>query len=1105
MKRLGILLVIAYVAAIAVLYQLDIRTALEPLYLLPLTNTIFATLIPLLVAILTARAYRGIGLPSLLLTGCGMLAFGLCAAVAGWLIHARDGVNLNVTIYNTGALLGALFQIWGAALSSIQTKAKGGEGRTTVLAYGVIIAFTVLFTFAALQHEIPPFFIPGQGPTPLRQVVLGLAIIFYGLSAGFFLYSYQRLRTSFLYWYSLCLTMFALGLFAFFIQKIVGSPIGWVGRTANYWGSLFALAAVWSITRTRRTRGVAVEEILSSFFAEAEAGYRTLVETATDAIVSCDQQGRIILWNHSATKLFGYGQDEAIGASLLPLIFTADEAAALRGILTSASSVEIEAIRKDGVKVPVEISASVRQLSLGPISTYIMRDISARRAAERESRVQSEVLEAINRILRKSINCNTEQELGALCLDVVQEVTASKISFIGEVHPDGRFYDIAMSNPTWELCRMDDQEGHREPSGGFSIHGIYGPVLSEGESIIANDPSHHPDRIGIPEGHPPLNAFLGVPLIQDGRTVGMIAVGNRDGGYTLEQQRILEQLAPITIEALMRKRAEQASLLSETRFRILSETAGRLLATDNPQAVVDELCRNVMEHLNCDAFFNFLVDEKSGRLKLNACAGIPDAEIAALEWLDYGAAVCGCAAQEGRRIIAEDIPNTPDPRTDLVKSYGIKAYCCHPLFAAGRVIGTLSFGTKTRSHFAPDEIAVMRTVADQVAIAIERIQVREALTKSYDELQTIFDAVPALIFYKDRENRFMRINRAFSAATDMSPEELEGRSLFDLYPREEAQAYWQDDKTVFASGLPKTGIVEPLPTRKGLKWLQTDRIPYRDARGNIVGIIGFSLDITERKRMEEKLRESERRYRTLFANMTEGFALCEPILDEQGFPCDFRFLEVNDTWEKLVQLKREDVLGKPASETVPGIEKERIDIYGRTALTGKPIRFSHYNKRLGRYFDVFCFSPVPGRFALLFHDVTDQKKAEEALRESEEKLRTMTDNSPDAIFLKDRQSRMLMANPATLAIVGKPAAQVLGKTDEEFYDLAEVGRVIVENDRRIMEADRVEVIEETVRDDRGMRVYLSTKAPFHDAEGNVVGLVGVARDITENKLIAVQL
>src|SRR3989338_2107131 len=122
---------------------------------------------------------------------------------------------------------------------------------------------------------------------------------------------------------------------------------------------------------------------------------------------------------------------------------------------------------------------------------------------------------------------------------------------------------------------------------------------------------------------------------------------------------------------------------------------------------------------------------------------------------------------------------------------------------------------------------------------------KKSLPRSQEEV--IFNSVPAMIWYKDTENRILRANKAAAESMGLSIQEIEGRSTYDLYP-EEAKKYQEDDLAVIRWGRPKLGIVEPLQTKTGEKsWVRTDKIPYRDDKGNIIGVIVFALEITDQK------------------------------------------------------------------------------------------------------------------------------------------------------------------------------------------------------------------------------------------------------------------
>ncbi|HVN70631.1 MAG TPA: PAS domain S-box protein [Desulfomonilia bacterium] len=122
------------------------------------------------------------------------------------------------------------------------------------------------------------------------------------------------------------------------------------------------------------------------------------------------------------------------------------------------------------------------------------------------------------------------------------------------------------------------------------------------------------------------------------------------------------------------------------------------------------------------------------------------------------------------------------------------------------------------------------------------------------------------------------------------------------------------------------------------------------------------------------------------------------------------------------------------------------------------------------------------------------RRNKDALRESQALMRAVMDGSPDLIYMKDIDGKVLMANPAALRAIGKPAEQVIGRRSEDIHDNPEVGRAIMDNDRRVMASGITEEIEEM---GSGGRIYLSTKTPYRDSSGNIAGIIGISHDITE--------
>jgi PAS domain S-box-containing protein len=137
-----------------------------------------------------------------------------------------------------------------------------------------------------------------------------------------------------------------------------------------------------------------------------------------------------------------------------------------------------------------------------------------------------------------------------------------------------------------------------------------------------------------------------------------------------------------------------------------------------------------------------------------------------------------------------------------------------------------------------------------------QVKAENELREKKEELQTIIDSSRTWIFYKDKENHFLQVNKAYSEFLGISQENLENMSLFDILPEEQAEDSWDDDKQVMESGKPKFDIISHISYNDNVRYLCTDKIPYRDEHGNIIGIIGFAVDITERKQADEELKST---------------------------------------------------------------------------------------------------------------------------------------------------------------------------------------------------------------------------------------------------------
>ena len=264
---------------------------------------------------------------------------------------------------------------------------------------------------------------------------------------------------------------------------------------------------------------------------------------------------------------------------------------------------------------------------------------------------------------------------------------------------------------------------------------------------------------------------------------------------------------------------------------------------------------------------------------------------------------------------------------------------------------------------------------------------------------------------------------------------------------------------------------------------------------------GLQSEIAARKQAEVGLRESEERFRQLFTEMSSGFALHEIICDEDGRPCDYRFLEINHAFETMTGLRREQLLGRTVLEVLPATEEYWIETYGRVALTGERVRFENFAQALGKHFEVVAYRPAPRQFAVMINDITERKRVEA----ENQRLAMAVEQAAESIAITDLEGTILYVNPALEQSSGYTRAELLGqnprllksgKQDAAFYQQM-WGTLL-----------RGEMWQGTVinrRKDGALYEEEATISPIRNATGTVTNYVAIKLDVTRERQLEGQI
>ena len=386
----------------------------------------------------------------------------------------------------------------------------------------------------------------------------------------------------------------------------------------------------------------------------------------------------------------------------------------------------------------------------------------------------------------------------------------------------------------------------------------------------------------------------------------------------------------------------------------------------------------------------------------------------------------------------------------------------------------------------------------------ERKQAEEELRREQILLRTLIDNLPDVIYIKDKSCKKVVANLADVRNMGFQKEsDVLGKDDFDLFPKEIAEQFFKDDQSVIQSGVPMLNKEELLvDSGDNKKWLLTSKIPLFDEKGNISGLVGIGHDITEKKKVEEALKKNEHLLKEsqkvaklghYSLDILTGIWKSSDVLNEI-FGIDKNYQTDVEGWSKILHSSyRERMKAYLINDVIA--KHQRFDSeYKIVRINDKQIRWVHGIGELE-----FDKNGNPILMIGTIQDITDRKKTEKELRESEERFRSLYENSTLGIYRTTPNGKILLANPALVKILGFDSFDDLAKVNlsKEGFETSNERIFFIE---KIEKDGEVKGLETKWKKKDGTFVYINESArAVRDSNGKTIYYDGIIEDITVRK------
>ncbi len=381
-------------------------------------------------------------------------------------------------------------------------------------------------------------------------------------------------------------------------------------------------------------------------------------------------------------------------------------------------------------------------------------------------------------------------------------------------------------------------------------------------------------------------------------------------------------------------------------------------------------------------------------------------------------------------------------------------------------------------------------IAEFVSDITERKQAEEALRKSRQMLMSVLDNFPGVVFWKDRNSVYMGCNKNFSLAAGLSePSEIVGKNDHELPWKNDAEWYLADDRQVIESGVPKLNIIETLLHADGrVAWFETSKVPLFDADGKVFAVLGSSNDITERKRMEEELLCSEKKYRSIVDAYDGLIYICSQ---------DYRIEFMN---QKLIERTGYSAVGELCYRVLHDRDSVCPWCVNGRVCAGETVHWEILSPKDGRWYYVVNVPIYNANGTVSKHsviaDITERKLAEESLKRAKEEWERTFASVPDLIAILDNRHRVLRVNEAMAKRLGLKPDDYIGRPCYEAIHGLSDPHPFCPHTQTLKDGRKhvVEIHEERLGGD-----FLVSTTPLNDERGVMIGSVHIAYDITERK------